>query len=52
QEALLALDKDDEGRDILSGLGIKRFVRPRPECYQSAVELYRQLERQGGFSWP
>ncbi len=52
QEALLGLDKDDEGRDILSGLGIKRFVRPRPECYQSAVELYRQLERQGGFSWP
>ncbi len=52
QEALLALDKDDEGRDILSAIGIRRFVRPRPECYQSAVELYRQLERQGGFSWP
>ncbi len=52
QEALLALDKDDEGRDILSAIGIRRFVRPRPECYQSAVELYRQLERQGGLSWP
>ncbi len=52
QEALLALDKDDEGRDILSDIGIKRFVRPRPKSYQSVVKLYRQLERQGGFSWP
>ncbi len=52
QDALLALDKDYEGRDILSGIGIKRFVLPRPESYQSAVELYRQLERGGGFSWP
>lgn len=52
QNALLALDKDDEGRDILSDIGIKRFVLPQPESYQSAVKLYRQLEREGGFSWP
>lgn len=52
QEALLALDKDAEGRAILSAIGIKRFVPPCPECYESAVALYRQLERQGGFSWP
>jgi len=52
QDALLGLDKYDEGRDILSGIGIKRFVLPRPESYQSAIDLYRQLERQGGFSWP
>jgi phosphonate transport system substrate-binding protein len=52
QEALLALNKDDEGRAILSAIGIRRFVRPRPEGYQSAVELYRQLERQGAISWP
>ncbi len=52
QDALLALNKDEEGRDILSDIGIKRFVRPQPECYQSAVKLYRQLEQQGGLRWP
>ncbi len=52
QEALLALDKDDEGRDILSAIGIKRFVLPKPESYLSAVELYRQLQQRGDQSWP
>ena len=51
QEALLALDKDDEGREILSEIGIKRFVMPREESYQSAVQLHRQLERLGDLSW-
>ena len=52
QEALLALDKDEEGRAILSAIGIRRFVRPRPEDYRSAVELYRKSEQQGGAPWP
>ena len=52
QEALLALDKDEEGREILSSIGIRRFVRPRPEDYRSAVELYRQLAQRGAPSWP
>ena len=52
QEAFLALDKDEEGRAILSAIGIRRFIRPRTEHYQSAIELYNQLERRGGLSWP
>lgn len=52
QKALLALDKDDEGRSILSAIGIKRFVRPRPDSYKSVVQMYHQLARRGGFSWP
>ena len=52
QEALLALDKDDEGREILSAIGVKRFVLPQPESYQSVIELYRQLEQRGAPSWP
>jgi len=52
REALLALDEDDEGREILSALGIKRFVLPKPESYGTALDLYRQLQRQGAISWP
>ena len=52
QEALLALDKDEAGRDILSAIGIKRFIVPQPECYQSAVELYERVRERGDLSWP
>ena len=34
QEEFLALDKDEEGREILKAIGIKRFVRPRKEDYR------------------
>lgn len=52
QEAILGLDKDDEGREILSAIGIKRFVLPKPESYLSAVKQYRQLQQRGDQSWP
>jgi len=52
QESLLALHEDQDGREILSAIGIKRFVQPRPESYRSAVQLHRQIERQGAPSWP
>ena len=52
QQALLALDEDEEGRSILSAMGIKRFVMPDPESYRSVIELYRRLERRGGAVWP
>lgn len=51
REALLSLDKDEEGREILSSIGIKRFVPARPECYRSAVEMFQGLERRGDFRW-
>lgn len=51
-EAFLALDKDEEGREILSGIGIKRFVPASPESYQTAVRLYQRLAQRGGPSWP
>lgn len=51
QEAFLALDEDEEGRGILSSIGIKRFVPARPEDYETAVRLYDDLERRGGLTW-
>ncbi len=52
QQALLALDEDEEGREILSAIGIKRFVAPDPRSYRSAIELYERLARRGGAAWP
>ena len=51
QEALLALDKDEQGKEILSEIGIKRFAMPQEESYLSAIKLHRQLKRAGDFSW-
>jgi phosphonate transport system substrate-binding protein len=44
RRAFLALDRDEEGRKILSPIGIKRFVMPRPQDYKTAIELYRRFE--------
>ncbi len=49
--AFLALDKDKEGRKILLSIGIKRFVPPRPESYESVVKMYDSIERAGGVEW-
>ncbi len=46
KQAFLALDKDEEGREILAGIGIKRFVPAQQEDYQTAIELYESLKRQ------
>jgi phosphonate transport system substrate-binding protein len=40
QQAFLALDQDEEGREILSSIGIKRFVKAHDEDYASAIALY------------
>ncbi len=45
-EAFLALDSDEEGQQILSVIGIKRFVPAREEAYQTAAELYRRVHAQ------
>ncbi len=47
REAFLALDEDPQGREILSEIGIKRFTRPHPDAYDTAIELYRELRRKG-----
>jgi len=47
RSALLALDKDEDGRRILAEIGIKRFVLPRPEEYESAARLYERFSNQG-----
>ncbi len=52
REAFLALDKDEEGREILSAIGIRRFVVPRPECYETAVALYRRVQQLEDLAWP
>jgi phosphonate transport system substrate-binding protein len=41
--AFLGLDEDPEGRDILSAIGIQRFVPAREEDYRSALRLRRWL---------
>ncbi len=52
REAFLALDQDEEGSAILSAIGIKRFVPPRPEDYRSVVELHSRLEAWESAQWP
>jgi phosphonate transport system substrate-binding protein len=47
RDALLALDKDQEGKDILKEIGIRRFVPAQPEHYQSAIELHERMQQQG-----
>lgn len=44
QTAFLNLHRDEEGREILSGIGIAHFIRPNPEDYLSAIALYRELK--------
>lgn len=46
RRAFLAMDKDEEGRKILSAIGIKRFVMPRPQDYKTAIELYERFAAQ------
>ena len=48
QEAFLKLDQDEEGRKILDGIGIKRFVLPRPADYQTAIDMYETLRQWQG----
>jgi phosphonate transport system substrate-binding protein len=45
QTAFLNLHQDEEGRAILSGIGIAHFIKPKPENYMSAIALYRELKR-------
>ena len=46
RRAFLAMDKDEEGRKILSAIGIKRFVMPSPQDYKTAIELYERFAAQ------
>lgn len=48
REAFLGLDGDEEGREILSALGIRRFVPARPEDYGSATALYKRFSSMSG----
>jgi phosphonate transport system substrate-binding protein len=48
QKAFLALHTDEEGRHLLSGIGIKRFVPPQPESYANAIELYNRYTNRLG----
>ncbi|MBT3380236.1 MAG: PhnD/SsuA/transferrin family substrate-binding protein [Lentisphaerae bacterium] len=44
QEALLALHTDSEGVRILEELSIRRFIPPRARDYDTAVDVYEQLQ--------
>ncbi len=44
RQAFLTLDQDEEGRAILSSIGIKRFVEAHHEDYASAIALYRRCQ--------
>ncbi|MHC4717253.1 MAG: substrate-binding domain-containing protein [Planctomycetota bacterium] len=52
RDAFLNLHEDQEGREILSAIGIRRFTPAKPESYQTAVDLYQRLQQRGGLSWP
>lgn len=45
KQAFLALDKDEEGREILASVGIKRFVSARQADYRTAIKLYESLKK-------
>jgi phosphonate transport system substrate-binding protein len=48
RSAFVALDKDEEGREILSSVGIKRFVEAKDEDYQTAIDLLGTLKQMHG----
>ncbi len=52
RRAFLNLHHDEEGRDILSAIGIKRFVPARPKDYQTAAQLYERFKAEEGVQWP
>ncbi len=52
RQAFLSLHEDEEGRAILSGIGIERFVPARPEDYQTAIDLYERFPLRGYSRWP
>ena len=52
RDAFLAMDKDAVGREILSDIGIRRFVLPQREDYQTAIDLYQSLQARGDVPWP
>jgi len=43
RHAFLSLDDDEEGRRILSAIGIERFVPARPEDYQGAIAVCKRF---------
>lgn len=47
KQAFLALPDDPEGREILSGIGILRFVPARPEDYRTAALLFNRVKSPG-----
>jgi len=50
--AFLTFHETDEGREILSTLMIRKFVRGRDEDYQTAVEVNERFESLGDIRWP
>ena len=48
RQAFLALAEDEEGREILSAIGIKRFVPADETEYRSVIDLYRRLRWSDG----
>jgi len=52
RKAFLSLHEDEEGRQILSELGIRRFVEPQPDSYSTALELWQRFQRRRPAQWP
>ena len=48
RSAFLGLDADEDGRQILAALAIKRFVPGNPEDYGSAIQLYERFRASPG----
>ncbi len=44
KKALLQMHTSEEGREILSDIGIKKFVPARPEHYKSAIRIRKAME--------
>jgi phosphonate transport system substrate-binding protein len=50
--AFVSLHESEEGRQLLSEIGIVRFVPARQDDYVTAVELYERFRAQDDARWP
>jgi phosphonate transport system substrate-binding protein len=52
REAFINMHNDEDGRMILSSIGIERFLPADEKNYDTAIELYERYKKLGGSNWP
>ena len=52
RESFFNMDKDENGREILSAIGIERFLPADENDYDTAIDIYERYKTLGGNNWP